>query len=157
MNLIPGIKNSFIIDDAYNASPASAEAALDILGKIKTVRKIAVMGDMLELGKSMESGHQKIAGKIFQLNPGFVFAVGDRMKIAVKELKLLGYPADRIFHFDDPIPAGKKLQKEIKEGDLILIKGSQAMRMEKIVEEIMSNPQEAENILCRQSSRPYQV
>ena len=159
MNLVSGIKNSFIIDDTYNASPASASAALDILKKIKAVRKITVMGDMLELGKDMEGGHRKIAKKIFQLNPAFVFTVGDRMKIAVEELRSSGYPADRMFHFDDPVSAGKKLQEKIREGDLILIKGSQAMRMEKIVEEIMLKPREAKNILCRQSpdwrKRPY--
>lgn len=151
MNLIAGIKNSFIIDDTYNASPASAEAALDVLGKVRAAGKIAVMGDMLELGESTESGHRETARKIFQVNPKFVFTVGDRMKAEIKELELLGYPANRLFHFDDPVLAGRKLQEEIREGDLILIKGSQAMRMEKIVKEIMFNPQEARNILCRQS------
>jgi len=159
MNLIPGIKNSFIIDDTYNASPASAEAALDVLMKVRTVGKIAVMGDMLELGKDMEGGHRKIARKIFQVNPKFIFTVGDRMKIAIGELKSLGYPASRLFHFNDPVSAGKKLQEEIRDGNLILIKGSQSMRMEKIVEEVMLNPREAENILCRQSEdwlkKPY--
>jgi len=159
MNLIPGIKNSFIIDDTYNASPASAEAALDVLTKVRAVSKIAVMGDMLELGKDSESGHRKIARKIFQANPKFVFTVGSRMKIAAEELESLGYLASKIFHFDDPVSAGRKLQDEIRGGDLILVKGSQATRMEKIVEEIMLNPKEAENILCRQSDdwlkKPY--
>lgn len=159
MNLISGIRGSFIIDDTYNASPASAEAALNVIGKIQAAGKIAVMGDMLELGKDMENGHRETARKIFQVNPKFVFTVGDRMKMADEELMSLGYPKNRIFHFSNPVPAGKKLQEKIGEGDLILIKGSQAMRMEKIVREVMFNSQEAKNILCRQSEdwlkKPY--
>jgi UDP-N-acetylmuramoyl-tripeptide--D-alanyl-D-alanine ligase len=77
--------------------------------------------------------------------------VGERMEAAVNEIKELGYPVENIFYFEDPVLAGQKLQQVIREGDLILVKGSQGMRMEKIVEEVMANPQEAERLLCRQA------
>lgn len=159
MNLIVGINNSFIIDDTYNASPASVIAALNALESLEASRKIAVLGDMLELGAEEEKGHKEVARKIFEMNANLFFAVGDRMKIAVKELERLNYPGEKIFWFDNPNEAGRVLLDKINNGDLILVKGSQGMRMEKIVEKIMTDPAKARNLLCRQSEewwkKPY--
>lgn len=159
MNLIKGIKNSFLIDDTYNASPMSAMAALEVLREIKANRKIAVMGDMLELGKGTEKGHREVGKKVFESGATLFFAVGERMEMAVKEIQELGYPAQNIFYFENPVLAGKKLQQIMKEEDLILVKGSQGMRMEKIVEEVMANPLDSNRLLCRQSkewkSKPF--
>ena len=151
MNLISGIKNSQIIDDTYNSSPVSALAALEALGDIKTGRKIAVLGDMLELGKNTETGHKSVAKKFLEIKGDIFFAVGKRMRFAIEELEKNDFPSDRIFTFFDPEKAGRKLQRIIKEGDVVLVKGSQGMRMEKIVEEIMVEPEKSGNYLCRQS------
>jgi UDP-N-acetylmuramoyl-tripeptide--D-alanyl-D-alanine ligase len=153
MNLIPGIKNTSIIDDTYNASPASALAALETLGEISAPRKIAVLGDMLELGGETESGHRKIARKFLEIKGDIIFLVGKRMQFAAQELAKNNFEKSNIFNFSDPIQAGRKLQEIIRESDLILIKGSQGMRMEKIVEEIMVHPQKAPELLCRQNSQ----
>lgn len=152
-NLLKGIKNSFLIDDTYNASPVSVTAALEILAELEARRKIAVLGDMLELGKEEESGHRAVAQKVAGIKTDLFFAIGERMESAIKELRRIGYPADKIFYFEDPVLAGRKLQQEIREGDLVLIKGSQGMRMEKIVEEVMAEPQAAEELLCRQDKK----
>lgn len=149
-NLIKGIKNSFLIDDTYNASPVSVLAALDIFNEVKARRKVVVLGDMLELGKEQEKGHRSVARRVADVKADLFFAVGERMEIAIKELQKIGYPSDKVLYFEDPVLAGKKLQQVIREKDLVLIKGSQGMRMEKIVEEVMAEPQEAEKILCRQ-------
>jgi len=149
--LIEGIKNTNIIDDTYNSSPSSALAALEILQNIKAARKIVVMGDMLELGDETEMSHRGIGRKIFEIKADLFFALGKRMKFATEELERHGFPKESIFYFEDHESLGKKLQEKIREGDLILIKGSQGMRMEKAVEEIMADPMEAENILCRQN------
>lgn len=151
MNLIGGIKNSYLIDDTYNASPVSTVAALDTLNLLGAKRKIVVLGDMLELGEETEKSHQEIGKKIFQIKSDIFIAVGDRMKIAADEIKKMGYIKENIFMFDDPHVAGMKLQEIINEGDLILIKGSQGMRMEMITEEVMSEPLKAKEILCRQN------
>jgi UDP-N-acetylmuramoyl-tripeptide--D-alanyl-D-alanine ligase len=151
MNLIRGIKNSFIIDDTYNSSPVSAEAALDVLLEIESGRKIAVLGDMLELGADTEQGHRSVAKKFLHIRGDIFFAVGERMKFAAEELEKHNFNPENICIFEDPIAAGKKLQEIIREDDLILIKGSQGIRMEKIVEEVMANPQKAGELLCRQS------
>ncbi|MDQ1283675.1 MAG: hypothetical protein QG620_23 [Patescibacteria group bacterium] len=151
MNLIPGIKGSQIIDDTYNSSPVSASAALEVLGNIKTGRKIAVLGDMLELGKNTETGHRSVAKKFLEIRGDIFFAVGKRMRFALSELEKNNFSSDGVFAFSDPEKAGRKLQRIIKEGDVVLVKGSQGMRMEKIVEEIMAEPEKSGNYLCRQS------
>lgn len=151
MNLIPGIKNTFIIDDTYNSSPASAAAALEALGEIRSQRKIAALGDMLELGEETESGHKKVADKFLEIGGNIFIAVGKRMQSAVLELEAKRFRSEDVFVFDDPMQAGRKLQEIIREGDLVLVKGSQGMRMEKIVEEIMAEPRKADELLCRQS------
>jgi UDP-N-acetylmuramoyl-tripeptide--D-alanyl-D-alanine ligase len=160
MNLIRGIKNSFIIDDTYNSSPVSAEAALEVLSEIEAGRKIAVMGDMLELGANTEPGHRSVAKKFLDIRGDIFFAVGERMKLAADELMKHNFNQDNLYVFPDPITAGKKLQEIMHPDDLILIKGSQGMRMEKVVEEVMEQPQKAGELLCRQSrhwkEKPWQ-
>ena len=74
------------------------------------------------------------------------------METAFRELHTLGYPAGNLFYFESPAAAAEKLKKIIKKEDLILVKGSQGMRMEKIVEEVMLEPQNAQFLLCRQDS-----
>ncbi len=148
--LIAGLRNSFIIDDTYNSSPVSATAALEILQEIKAPRKIAVMGDMLELGKDTESGHQMVAKNFLAAKGDIFFAVGRRMQFAAEELKKHNFNPEKIFIFPDPISAGRKLKEIVQDGDLILVKGSQSMRMEKVVEEIMAEPAAASYLLCRQ-------
>lgn len=159
MNLLDGLKNTRVIDDTYNASPASVLAALDALGEIKAGRKIAVLGDMLELGSETERSHRELAKRFLKIQGDIFFAVGKRMRFAADELKKRHFPPENIFSFDDPEKAGRKLQEIIWEGDLILVKGSQGMRMEKTVEEIMAEPQKAGDLLCRQNqdwkNRPF--
>lgn len=151
MNLIDGIRNSLIIDDTYNSSPISALAALEVLEEIQAGRKIVVFGDMLELGQETEKGHKEIAQKIFSAKIDLFLAVGERMEVAFRKLHSLGYPAGNLFYFESPETAAEKLNKIIEAGDLILVKGSQGMRMEKVVEAIMDKQGKANEFLCRQS------
>jgi len=151
MNLIEGIKNSLIIDDTYNSSPTSALAALDVLEEIEAKRKIVVLGDMLELGAETEKEHRHLAKKFLEIKGDLFFAVGERMQFAAGELLKHNFVKDNIFSFNNSPDAGRKLQEVMREGDLILVKGSQGMRMEKVVEEVMAKPQKADELLCRQS------
>lgn len=153
MNLISGIKKSFIIDDTYNASPVSAKAALNVFKIMPAARKIVVLGDMLELGEESGELHGKIGKEILESGAQIFFAVGSRMQFAAKTLEKMNFLSRNIFTFDNSVEAGKKLQEIIREGDLILVKGSQGMRMEKVVEEIMANPEKSEQLLCRQSKK----
>lgn len=151
MNLLRGINGSFIIDDTYNASPMSTIAALGVLEELKAKRKIAVLGDMLELGDKTEFGHREVARKVSKIGANIFVAVGDRMKFAVAELIAHGFSSSNIFQFNNPDDAAKKIQEIAMEGDFILVKGSQGMRMEKVTKKIVADKDDVKNLLCRQS------
>jgi len=151
LNLLEGARESYIIDDTYNASPISTVAALSVLGQLKAKRKIAVLGDMLELGDQTELGHKEVGKKIFSENINIFIAVGRRMHYAILQLIALGFPKANILQFDDPISATERISQIVREGDFILVKGSQGMRMEKIVEKIIADPSQSKKLLCRQN------
>ena len=152
LNLLPGIKNSFIIDDTYNSALNSSEAALDVMQELGVgKRKIAVLGDMLELGENTETDHIVLARKFLEIKGDIFIAVGRRMQFAVSELRKRKFTGE-IYNFSNPMDAGKKLQEILSVDDMVLVKGSQAMRMEKVVEEVMLETQKAESLLCRQDA-----
>lgn len=159
LNLIEGINGSYVIDDTYNASPVSTAAALKVLERLEARRKIAVLGDMLELGSQTEPEHGEIGRKIFSAKIDLFVAVGKRMRFAAEQLVELGFSHANIFHFDDPAVAAEKVAQIMQEGDLILVKGSQGMRMEKVAEKIIADKNQAKDLLCRQNSewkrKPY--
>ncbi len=137
MKPIKGIKGTLIIDDTYNASPESTHAALEALSNIaqyKEGRKIAVLGDMLELGKYTVTAHQNI-GNFAAKHVDMLFCVGSRAKLIADAAKNQMKDGS-IFTFSTSSDAGRVLQDQMKEGDVILVKGSRSMKMERIVEEI---------------------
>lgn len=151
MNLISGIKNTLIIDDTYNASPQSTIAALETLKKIKTKgRKFAILGDMLELGKYTEEGHGSVGEQVVVSKVDQLIVVGERARDIARGAGGKGMKKDNIFYFPNSEEAKTFIQNRIKENDLILVKGSQGMKMEKIVKEIMAEPLRAEELLVRQ-------
>jgi UDP-N-acetylmuramoyl-tripeptide--D-alanyl-D-alanine ligase len=153
MNIMDGVKRSLIIDDTYNSSPQSCLTALDWMAKINVksgARKLAVLGDMFELGSYSEEGHQEVGAYVFKSGVKKLFTVGERARDIARGAEEAGMSRDDIFNFDNADEAKKFIEKRIREGDLILVKGSQSMRMEKIVKEIMANPLQAEYLLVRQ-------
>jgi len=151
MRLIEGVKNTWIIDDTYNSSPAAMEAALKTLEEIKAKRKIAVLGDMLELGRHTEEAH-KHAGKIVSKICDVLVTVGPRARLFAEGALNEGFTEKNIFQFEDSRKAGKFVEQLAEEGDIILIKGSQGVRMERSVEEVMAHPEDKEKLLVRQDS-----
>ena len=150
-NLIKGIKQTWIIDDTYNASPLSTESSLEILNELglkslNQARKIAVLGDMMELGVKTESGHRTVGKKAAEI-ADLIFTVGSRARFIADEAKQNGFSKDKIFEFSKAEDAGLPLQQEMQKADIILIKGSRSMRMEKIIKEIMSEPEKADKLL----------
>ena len=147
-NLIKGVKNSYIIDDTYNASPQSSELALNILSEIPSSgRKIVVFGDMLELGDISEESHRNVGKIVKQLNIDYLFVIGERSRDIARGAKELGMYEDHIFHFPFTTEAGIFLQERIKENDIILVKGSRGSKMEQVVYEIMAKPWKADELL----------
>lgn len=151
LKIIPGIKNTKIIDDTYNSSPLSVKAGLEVLSHLRCAgHKFAVLGDMLELGSHTESAHKEIGEEVARLGLDYLVAVGENSRHLAASAKEYGMNEDRIYTFDKSSEAGKFIQDKIGEGDLLLIKGSQGSRMEKIVKEIMAEPERAEELLVRQ-------
>lgn len=140
-NVVAGKKSSIIINETYNANPLSMKMALEVLGTMKLSPKIAVLGDMLELGDKSHQEHEVIL-QLAKEKADLVITVGPRMK----EVGL----ADKAF--ESPVDAAEYLDSRLERDSVILVKGSQGMRTEMIVEKIMRNPEEADKLLPRKSA-----
>jgi UDP-N-acetylmuramoyl-tripeptide--D-alanyl-D-alanine ligase len=149
LSLIEGINESTIIDDTYNASPVAMEAAIEVLKELKGKRKIAVLGDMLELGKYTEEAHRAIGERVFDIADMLV-VVGPRAKFIAEGAFDQGFSKKNIQAFDTSYAVAEFLKNTIKKGDLILMKGSQGVRLERAVATIMAHPEDASKLLCRQ-------
>lgn len=128
---VRGPRNSLIIDDSYNASPASVIAALNLLEDLGG-RKIAVLGDMLELGSAEEAGHRLVGRRALEV-ADLLVTVGERGKIISDEARLAGMTANRLVTTINTAEAAEQLTNLIKTGDIVLIKGSLGARMDRIV------------------------
>ena len=154
MRLIPGVKNTVIIDDTYNASPAAMHEALEVLASFpvpEKSRRIALLGDMRELGGLTEKAHIETGEQVAKSGIDMFVAIGEAMHEALDAAKRNGMSEDRVVHMENAVAAGRYLQERIKPGDVILIKGSQnTIRLERAVKELMAEPLDAEKLLCRQ-------
>lgn len=151
MSLIPGVKKTILIDSSYNASKFTMLEALRTLKEIKGKKKIAVLGDMRELGEETEFAHREVAKKATE-SADIIITVGPLMgKYFIPEITKLGFPKDKIFFFENSNKVGEWIKNSIlKGGEVILVKGSQnTIFLERIVEVLMENPQDADKLLCR--------
>ena len=149
MNLINGLAGSLIIDDSYNANPESTIAALDVLAQLPG-RKIAVLGNMNELGDYEKNGHIRVgqkAGSTVQI----LFTIGDIAKKYIAPEARREIKTESVYSFDSPYKAGLALKKMVKKGDIILVKGSQnKVFAEEAIKIIMSEPEKSAETLVRQ-------
>lgn len=153
MNVIAGIKNSSLLDDTYNASPAATIAALETLANTRTDhhdRMVAILGDMLELGSYSEQGHREVGHRAAEIHVDLLVTVGDEGRMIGLGAQERGFPQENIMHFDTSQEAADAIPAHIQENDLILIKGSQGTRMEHVSKALLAQPQEAANLLARQ-------
>jgi len=151
MNLIKGTRNSLIIDDTYNSSPVSALAAIDTMDQINAQRKILILGDMFELGEGSKKGHLDVISSVLEGKFDKLVLVGKRMQEAAHTLLGSNNEMKSVLFFSNPREAGKIIKSIIKEGDLVLVKGSQGMRMEMVIEELIDESEDSKKVLCRQS------
>lgn len=154
MRLLLGINESLIIDDTYNSSPFACASALKTLSEVKCVgRKIAILGDMLELGKHTEEAHTKI-GKIakenLRENTDILIVVGHRAKFIQAGAIEAGMKKENIFEFLTSYECADFVKTFIQKGDLVLVKGSQGMRMERVVEVLLKDQENKNKLLVRQ-------
>ncbi len=127
-----------ILNDSYNANPASMRSALDTLNQIRGAgRAIAVLGDMLELGGRSEAAHREIGREAKKLGIDYVITVGELAGAIGREAVRSGMPKDRVAVCGDLSEGLSVLKKMTRDRDTILVKGSRGMKMEKIVEGLM--------------------
>ncbi len=148
MKMINGINKSLIIDDTFNSNPSSALSALETVEKLEAPRKIAVLGDMLELGEQCEIGHREV-GKVISNSVDFLFTYGSKSEVISRQAQENGMKKENIFHFKNIDELIEPLKNIIQNEDIILVKGSRAMRMERVVKEIMADPEKADELLVK--------
>ncbi len=124
-------QGAIILDDSYNAAPESTLAALNLLADLDG-RKIAVLGDMLELGLYEVQGHELVGRRAAEV-ADLLIAVGERGKIIAEAARRAGMPAGAIHEVQDAMQAVPLLKEQLREGDILLVKGSHGMRMDRIV------------------------
>jgi UDP-N-acetylmuramoyl-tripeptide--D-alanyl-D-alanine ligase len=129
-----------IINDTYNASPASTRAALQTLADLAGERrKIAVLGNMLELGPRALEGHKEIGETAAGLNLAGLVTVGDLAAAIYDGAIGAGFPAEKAYQCPDNNEAAGVLKKLLQAGDVVLVKGSRGMKMEQIVVQLIES------------------
>jgi len=150
LRVIPGVKKTTLIDDTYNAGFASTQLALEVL---KTTpgsgKRIALLADMLELGEHTKDAHEKI-GAVCSNYCNVLIVVGPKAKIIAEKARKSGMRASNVFTFSNSREAGKFAEQMMEPGDVVLIKGSQGLRMERATQEMMLHPEKREKLLVRQ-------
>lgn len=152
MRIIEGIENTVIIDDTYNSSPVACEHALQALSELRTQgRKVAVLGDMLELGQYSVREHERI-GEMLASKVDVLITLGVRARKIAEGALEFGLSEKDIYQYDDVEGAILEIQKLIAQGDVILVKASQGIRAEKLVYSLMKEPNKAPQLLVRQDA-----
>jgi UDP-N-acetylmuramoyl-tripeptide--D-alanyl-D-alanine ligase len=122
---------ALILDDTYNASPQSTLAALNLLEELDG-RKIAVLGDMLELGPYAEQGHQRVGARAAEV-ADLLICLGELGKIIAQAAIEAGLPRQAVLQMDDTHQVVEQLKSDLKSTDVVLVKGSRGMQMDRIV------------------------
>ena len=124
-----------IVSDCYNANPSSTKMALQTIGNMKVNRRIAILGDMLELGAQTDALHQEMGAMVPEMNFDMLLTVGEKAKLYVKGAKSKGMKAAH--HFASVQELIDTLTEIVAEGDVLLIKGSRGMHMEQVVDAML--------------------
>lgn len=140
MNVLSGTNNMTLIDDTYNSSPDALHSALTTLKGITGPRRVAILGDMLELGKYAVEEHRK-AGEYARTCADLVISVG---------LRARGMQAHH--HFNTSVEGVEKIPALLKAGDIVLVKGSQGVRMERISKVLLDPALDPKEYLVRQDA-----
>lgn len=153
MRLLPGVKHTLLLDDTYNSSPDAAReaiTALSLLPKVEGARRWAILGDMLELGSDSEKYHKQIGQLIAEKGIDYLVTVGAQARAMAHGALQKNMNSDHVWNFSKSDEGGEFIKDKLQPGDVVLIKGSQGMRCERITKELMAEPEKAKDLLCRQ-------
>ena len=138
LNFKQGIKGTTVIDDSYNANPKSMTAALKVLKDwAGTRRKIAVLGDMFELGSYEIEGHRLVGEAAARMGLDILLTIGNRTIHIMEGARSAGF-SGIMMHFENKSEAIEFLTSEVVADDVILVKASRGMHMEKIVKALLN-------------------
>lgn len=127
---------AMIINDSYNANPEAMQGALQVLSMYRDKKKIAVLGDMYELGDYSKLGHEKSGKSVYEAGCDFLLAVGELAKDIAHGAIAAGMPTDRVQWVSNNEQAIDVLRQILDENCVVLVKGSRGMQMEEIVREV---------------------
>ncbi|MBN1224359.1 MAG: UDP-N-acetylmuramoyl-tripeptide--D-alanyl-D-alanine ligase [Candidatus Aminicenantes bacterium] len=122
-----------LIDDSYNSNPAGLESTLKSVAGLPHKRKVAVLGDMLELGKDSAMYHRKAGEQVFNYAYELLVTVGALSRVMAEAAIDSGMPQKQVYSFSNTEEAADNIQELLESGDLILVKGSRGLKMENIV------------------------
>ncbi len=135
MRLIKGIKNSWILDNSGAVSSFSVMEGLEVLSKIEGKRKIAVLGDILGIGKYTIEAHEAIGERVSRA-ASLLFTFGQRAKFIGQGAQRKGMSVDKIFQYDI-VESGKiSLQNQIEQGDVVYVSGGKDIKMKNLLKEV---------------------
>ena len=137
---VTGPQGSVILDDTYSASPESVIAALNLLRELEG-RRVAVLGDMLELGSYEEVGH-RLVGRRARDVADLLVTVGPRARVIAAEAREAGLPDSAVVELDDVEATIDFLRQTIRRGDVVLLKGSQGVKLDRVVPALEVRPPE---------------
>ena len=126
-----------IINDAYNASYDSMKASIEYMAGITGNKKIAVLGDMLELGKFEKELHEKVGEEVAKNKIDILITVGKAAKHIAKKAEELNMNSKNIFEYETKEEAINKIKEIMQKDDVILIKASNGMKFDEIVKQII--------------------
>lgn len=150
MRLLRGIKDTLILDDSYNSSPTAMERSLQTLKELKTgKRKIAVLGDMLELGQYSVRAHEDVGEQVVS-SADVLITVGVRARKIAEGALEHGMNEKYIYQYDTVERARRDVLTMLEKGDVVLVKASQSIRLELLVGDIMLDTDRKEELLVRQ-------
>lgn len=138
LQAMEGYNGSVILDDTYNAAPVAVEEALDTLSRVPARRRIVVLGEMRELGEFSETMHRQIARKIYQEKPDLVLLGQGEARTIADELIKLGFIPERLELNLKNAEIVSKLLQILAKGDVVLVKGSRAVRLDEVVAKLVS-------------------
>ena len=125
-----------IINDSYNASLDSMKVAIKYLANTNAKRKIAVLGDMFELGDFSEELHRKVGEEVANNKIDLLFTIGNHAKFIAKEAESMGMKKENIYYFHQKQGLVEALKNTMEKGDSILFKASNGMKLFEIVQEL---------------------
>jgi UDP-N-acetylmuramoyl-tripeptide--D-alanyl-D-alanine ligase len=136
-----------VVNDCYNSSPQALESMLATVASLRAQRRFAVLGGMMELGSSSGMLHRLAGRRVAELGFDGLFTVGEQARLFADGARAAGLSPAALAHFDTPEEAAARLRDTLREGDVVLLKASRAVHLEKVWEQL-------EPLAARSTSAP---